>query len=42
MEIEIGDSGAWKGRLLGRTGDALAKCDSTLKYEMGVCELASK
>lgn len=42
MQIELGDAGAWKGRLLGDNGATLAKCDSSLKYETGVCELASK
>ena len=42
MEIELAGSGAWKGRLLDRKGDTLAKCDSALKYKTGVCKPASK
>lgn len=42
MEIELDDSAAWKGRLLGDKGDTLAKCDSTLQYKTGVCEPATK
>ena len=42
MEIELDDSAAWKGRLLGDKGDTLATCDSTLQYKTGVCEPATK
>jgi len=38
MEIELTDSGTWKGHLLDRKGTLLAKCDSTLQYQTGVCE----
>lgn len=41
LEVELAGSGAWKGRLLDREGDTLAKCDSTLKYATGVCKPAS-
>ena len=37
MEIELAGSGSWRGRLLGRTGKLLAKCDSAMKYESGLC-----
>ena len=42
MEIELAKSGAWKGRLLDRKGNTLAKCNSALKYDTGVCKPASK
>jgi len=42
MEIDLGKSGSWKSRLLGREGTLLAECDSTRKYETGVCEPVSK
>jgi hypothetical protein len=42
MVINLGESGAWKGRLLGRKGAIPAECDSTMKYETGVCDSVSR
>jgi len=42
LEIELPGSGAWRGRLLGREGSVLAKCDSTLRYKSGVCARESE
>ncbi|MGB7932349.1 MAG: metallophosphoesterase [Gammaproteobacteria bacterium] len=42
MEIELGNSGTWKSRMLGREGAMLAECESVMKYKTGVCAPVAK